>query len=296
MRHRRVERERPQARQRHLQPRAAVLGQLPVQRRLPALRLHGVPAVGQPQLRIRVAAGLDEREPLAVGHGARGQAERPQRDDVARRLVVERERRAGVARLDVAAVEPDPAGRRGRGRGRRVVAHPHRRAQRVLREQVQQVGEDQLLVLLLVVQAQLDQVAGRGGQPRAQQVGHRLVDMLAVGAHLRQRRARQQAAARPLVARADGVVVRVEQEAEALVEAPVAGAERREHELLEEPGGVREVPLAGARELGGLRRQVGVVQAVDQAQRGGTDFAIGIDRRRHGKARREPRVGGVARR
>ncbi len=187
-----------------------------------------------------------------------------------------------MADVHVAAGELEPGQWRRRGR-RRLRRHgrTHRRPQRVLREQVQQVGEDQLLVLLLVVQPQFDQRAGGVGDAAAQEVAHRVIDVRPVGEHLAQRRARQQATARPLVARADRVVVRVEQETEALVEAPVAVAVRREHELLEEPGGVREVPLAGTRELGGLRRQVGVGQAVHEAQRGLAHVMIGIDRGRH---------------
>ena len=227
--------------------------------------------------------------------GARREAERPQRDDMARRLVVEREAapRHGRPRRWPPSNATHSERRRRRAAAGAAGRRAHRRPQRVLREQVQQVGQDQLLVLLLVVQAQLDQRADVVGHAAAQQVGHRVVDVRAVRQHLGQRRPRQQAAARPLMARADGVVVRVEQEAEALVEAAVAAAVRGQDELLEEPGGVREVPLAGAGELRGLRRQVGVVQAVDEAQRGGAHVTIGIDRRRHRRqgrrARREPR-------
>ena len=63
-----------------------------------------------------------------------------------------------------------------------------RRLKRVLGEGREDVGQEQLLMLLLVIDAELDQferVVGQAGQrPR-----ERLVDMGALGAHLVQRRA-----------------------------------------------------------------------------------------------------------
>src|SRR5262245_46125837 len=55
-----------QASEGQLMPRAVAL--LPVARRGPALVLHGGPAVREPQLRLGVAAGSDEFEPLAIRH------------------------------------------------------------------------------------------------------------------------------------------------------------------------------------------------------------------------------------
>ena len=77
---------------------------------------------------------------------------------MARRLVVEREARAVVADLD----QPPPATRSSRAPARRAFAARVRRAQYagfsgLQREQVLDVGEDQLLVLLLVLQPELDQ-------------------------------------------------------------------------------------------------------------------------------------------
>ena len=69
----------------------------------------------------------------------------------------------------------------------------------------------------------------------------------AVGIHLGDRRPREQPPLRPRACRApDGLVVRVEQVAVGGVERAVARLVRREHERLEEPGGVGQVPLRGA--------------------------------------------------
>src|SRR5690348_4569147 len=62
--------------------------------------------------------------------------------------------------------------------------------------------------------------------------------------------------------RADGLVVGIEQEIPARVKTPIAGFEMREQELLEEPGGMREMPFRGAcvrhrLRDGILRRQCG---------------------------------------
>jgi len=79
-------------------------------------------------------------------------------------FVVEGKARAGVADLDQATVLRQPFQRHGglgRGVGGRCrrsrLGRPVHRLQRVARQQVQQVGEDQFLVLLLVVQAQRQQ-------------------------------------------------------------------------------------------------------------------------------------------
>ena len=76
---------------------------------------------------------------------------------------------------------------------------------------MQDVGEDQFLVLLLMVQPQLDQprqrrplAIGTGGD----EVLHRGIDVLAIGVDVGHRRTRQQAPLRPRMARAEGLVLR----------------------------------------------------------------------------------------
>lgn len=110
-----------------------------------------------------------------------------------------------------------------------------------------EIGEDQFLVLLLVVDAEFEQRA----QFRCQRgIGNELrdvpVDVMAVGEHFRERRTRQQAAFRAWVARPDRDVVGIEQYPELRIEHAVPGARRLEQEGLEKPGRMREVPFDGA--------------------------------------------------
>lgn len=218
----------------------------PVQRRLPAVRGHRVPAGRQPQLGTPVAAVVDERDEIALSDGAGRDRKRREPHAMARRFVVEAESVAGMADLLHAAVERYPVWL-GRGRRHRRRAFEVCRLERIAREQVLEVGDDQLLVLLLVMQTQLDAL-GKGVRQRPlQQRAHRRVDVPAIGADLVAPRARQHAALGPRMSRADRVVVRIDQHAERGVKGPVVRRVRLQHEGLEEPRRVREVPLHGAR-------------------------------------------------
>ena len=110
-----------------------------------------------------IAAVGHELEPLAVGDEPVRQAERVDQHIVARPLVVPGEAGAVVPDLADAAGELDPASlHRARPRpapGRRGAIG---RAQRIGGEQRQDVGEQQLLMLLLVVDADLDQARDLG--------------------------------------------------------------------------------------------------------------------------------------
>ena len=85
----------------------------------------------------------------------------------------------------------------------------HRRRQRILRERVQHVGEQQLLVLLLVLQTELDQ-SGRLVRRMRQQPQHRGIDVAAERADAFGGRARQQPAVGTRVTRTNGLVIGVE--------------------------------------------------------------------------------------
>ena len=78
-----------------------------------------------------------------------------------------------------------------------------------------------------------------------------------------ERRARQQSALRARVLGADAVVIRVEQHAKGGIERAIPGEVRLEHEGLEEPAGVRQVPLHRTRVGHRLDR------AIFRRQRGG---------------------------
>ena len=127
----------------------------PIAGRVPAFRLDRRPAVGEPQGRRRVAAVGHEFEPLRIGDETAGDARRLQQDLVRRPLVVEAvSRRPEADRVD--------AGRQlGKSVGagcarRRLPVRRRSRRDRILREGMQDVGEDQLLVLLLVMQPDLE--------------------------------------------------------------------------------------------------------------------------------------------
>jgi hypothetical protein len=209
---------------------------------------HEVPAGGQPQARGAVAAVGGEGADLADGDQPIGERVRRQPRAVRRPLVVEREAFAAVAELD------QPAGERGEGQRRRAGGRGARRRaravagrERLLRQRVQRVGEDQLLVLLLVGQPQRQRRCQRRDlgvvEPR-QQRHHLAVDRAAVGRDLVAARPRQQPALRPRVPRPDRLVVRVPQEPGARIDR--RDAARLQHERLEEPRRVRAVPLGRA--------------------------------------------------
>ena len=109
---------------------------------------------------------------------------------------------------------------------------------------MQHVGDQQLLVLLLVMQAKLDDGVNIGGQPR-HRVARRRIDMAAILGDLRGGRARQQPARGTRMSRSDRLIVGIEQETERRIEHLIARHMGHQHELLEEPGGVGRCHFAG---------------------------------------------------
>ncbi len=166
-----------------------------------------------------------------------------------RRLVVEAEAVPAVADLVHRGRHVEPAERRDRlGAAQPGLAID--RADRVAREGMLDVGQQQLLVLLLVVQAERDQRRQGGVRvivERVDQVRHPGVDMGAIGRDLVDAGTRQHAPRRPRVPRPDGLVVGIEQIAEARIEYAIVARVRLQEEGLEEPGRVRAMPLGRAR-------------------------------------------------
>jgi hypothetical protein len=198
----------------------------------------------------------------------RGEAELIEPDLVARPLIIERETGTGMADLVEPAGELDPSGRRRARRHRIWARRLIGRQQRVDREDVLDVHQDQFLMLLFVLQAQFDE--GRGLMPHRRaglinQPQHRRADMVAIGADRIDRRARQKPAFRPWVAWPGRLVIGIEQISEGRIEHPVSRVERPEQKGLEEPTGVGEMPFCRAdvghrldrlvlgREVGGAR-------------------------------------------
>src|ERR1700682_4975880 len=98
------------------------------------------------------------------------------------------------------------------------------------------VGQHELLVLLLVVHSELDQRVRLARQRAAlEELLHRAIDMLAIGKHAIERGTRQETALGSRMLVADAVVIRIEQHAKSRIERAVAAEMRVEYESLEEP-------------------------------------------------------------
>jgi hypothetical protein len=137
------------------------------------------------------------------------------------------------------------------------------------------VGEDELLVLLLVVEAQLDAGESFGTAVRlVEEPVHALVDRVAEGADLVQGGARQGAAAGARLPRPHRLVVGVEEVRVTLVHHAVAGHVPRQHEGLEEPRRVGQVPLRRARVRHGLDELVFRGEGSGQAGGGGAHVGV----------------------
>jgi hypothetical protein len=93
---------------------------------------------------------------------------------------------------------------------------------------VQDIGEEQFLMLLFVMQTNFDDwERSRSDSWWFDQITDRGIDMRAIRAYFRRRRARDQAALRPRLTRACSHVVRIEQISEPLIEHTIAGANGR---------------------------------------------------------------------
>ena len=132
-------------------------------RRFPALVADSAKAVHQPQRRRPVAAVLDEGKPFGIGDEVAREFNRADQRAVRRLFIVEMKTVVAVPDRVNALVERDPffagasllvaAAVRGGEGPCRIVG----RRNRVLRKGVQDVGEHQFLMLLLVVEPDLDQ-------------------------------------------------------------------------------------------------------------------------------------------
>src|SRR5262249_30302969 len=168
MAYRRVGVDRLEAAERHRQPSAVAF--LPVSGRGPLFRFDARPTVGEPQRWLPVAAVAHELEPFAVAHKPARDAQGTDQDSVRWALVVEREAFAVVSdRMDALREREEAAGVAARlGRTPADVVGGHRR---VLCERMEDVGQHELLMLLLVIQADLE------GEPHfAQLLGSRVAD------------------------------------------------------------------------------------------------------------------------
>ena len=161
---------------------------------------------------------------------------------------------AGMADLDQAAavLQPGGLGLPGQAGAGALRLAAIGRLQGVAAEAIEQVHQQQLLVLLLVLQAQLHQLQLGGALIQLSQHGqHGPIHLRPPGQHLGQGRAAEQAPLGPGVAGADGVVVAVENKAPGLGSWLIGPRQASlqlgpQHKLLKEPGGVAQVPLGRA--------------------------------------------------
>ena len=178
---------------------------------------------------------------------------------MARPLAVEAEALAVVSDLHHAAIEFQVRRRRAvrladRNRAGILVGG----TQRVLREQVQDIGEQQFLMLLLVVASEFDQLGDGRPEIILHQRRHRAIDMIAIGGDRLECGACDHAASRTRLTGADALVIRVEEEIELRIERAIAAKIRFENHPLEEPRRMREMPFRRARVGHRLHGRVGV--------------------------------------
>ncbi len=131
-------------------------------------------------------------------------------------------------------------------------------------------------MLLLVIDAELDQRRGFRAHAAGEEQRERLVHMRAIVAHGLGRRAREQPTFAARLPRSHALIIGVEAIFEALVEHAVAGEEALQHEGLEEPSGMGEVPFGRARIVIGLHDLVLVAQGPGELarQRPGAEQAV----------------------
>jgi hypothetical protein len=199
---------------------------------------------------IAVPAVFNKMEVLPIGHAALGQAEGFEVHPVSRTFVIVGKARVSAADLLQATIEGTHPrfGRSTRASAVVSLGAMIGRFEWRLRKDVLDVGDQQLLVLLFVVQPNLDQLPDSAIQVVAgvrEQLGDLFVDRPAVAQYFLDGRTRQDAPARTIPAGAERLVVGIEDAPVAGVIRAVVGIEPFEHDRLEEPGGMAQVPLRG---------------------------------------------------
>ena len=202
------------------------------------------PTVAQPEGGLRVAAVLDELEPLAIGHEPVGEREVGYHLPVSGPLIVVCEAVAVVPDLDRRTAELVPALLRSGACGRRCLG-PKRGLQRAAPQNMLDVHEHQFLVLLFVVQSEFDDRLESRIEMFLKESIHTGINLVTVLHYIAEGRSGEKPASRARVLGSDQLVVGVEQHAVVLVHG-LPAIPCLEYECLEEPGRVPEVPLRRA--------------------------------------------------
>lgn len=133
------------------------------------------------------------------------------------------------------------------------------RPQRVAGKCMKDVGKQQFLVLLFVLDAQLDKIQSCDAQRTKRRLDHR-IDMSAIADHFGQRRPRDHPAPRTQEPLSFGFVIAVEQERPGIVKQRVARNMVAQNEGFKEPSCMAQMPLGGRGIRHGLDCRIGIAQ------------------------------------
>ena len=238
-------------RQRELKPPTIVF--VPIQGRVPGLRTNRIPTIWEPQFRPTITSIIHELQELGIRNQAGPKLEAPQQNFVARPFVVESKSSAAMTNLVNASFKVYPLQRHTLSRNMRLAHAP--RPQRHRPQRILDIGQDEFLMLLLVIQAKLYEwrcifVC------RFQVTQHRLIHVRAVGVNFIQAWSRHQAARTAIGMRSQLLVVGVEKLLVALIERFVTGDVCCKNEGLEKPGRMRKVPFSWAGIRHGLQHVI----------------------------------------
>ena len=121
-------------------------------------------------------------------------------------------------------------------------------------------------MLLFVMEAEFDERA-QLCRETCHRIGHRTVDMGAIGHHFCKRRAGQQTPLRPGMPRSFGFIIAVEQIGVGLVKQAIAGNMIAQQKSFKKPAGVGEMPFCRRSIVHRLRGCIGIAQTVGEMRR-----------------------------
>ncbi len=162
------------------------------------------------------------------------------------RFIVECETLAFMADFNEARVEAVPF-HRGDGNGLRLFRRAVNGRQRILSEEMLDIGNQEFLMLLFVVQSEQNDIELLIGQASGliEQRAYRLIDMSTILTNLFERWPREQPTVGSRKLLANIVVIGVEEKFETRMKNRVVRVDSLEHEGLKEPCRMGEMPFRG---------------------------------------------------